>query len=110
MKVEHLRPYFLVSTIFIAVFSMVLIMGLILGVVEQKWLTYTLIPCVIVILINSAVLYSYAYERTWWYTKERLNHAIKSYNNQCKTYENATKAMQRLELEYHYKTCKLNDK
>ena len=102
MKTKTLRICIFASTMTITLFSMLLLIGIITGIIEQLWLSIVVGAGVVIILFNAVLLGTIGIDKAWWMKKDQLDDEIMKYQHKCRAYEGATKSMQRSQLNYHY--------
>jgi len=106
MKVRTIRLILLISTAMIALFSMLLIMGLVAGIIEPPWIAFVVGGNALILLFNSIILYVTGSDKTWWETKDNLDEHIEVYKRKCMAYERAREDLIQVQLKYHYDNAK----
>ncbi len=109
MKAKILRLIILICTVAISLFSILLIMGLVFGVIEPPWLAFIVGGNALILLFNAVLLGVIGTDKAWWKTKDELEKSIEISKRFIEAYNQATEDMKRHQLSYHYKIKKLND-
>lgn len=103
MKVKTIRNIIFILTLIIAMASILLIMGLVFGMIEQLWLTWLVGANTVVLIINSSLLYALNNDKTWWEKKDELDRITETYRRNCIAYEKARDEFSKIQLHFHYK-------